>query len=100
MFRRIVDRISQQQDVIQDNRLRRENDMCLAHVIGIRNGSEDDDSRINNKRYYISDFAPPRARSSPPEHDAPGSARQQQQQQQLSESQPSQGDDEMFVLEF
>jgi hypothetical protein len=39
MFRRIVDRIAHQN--IQDSRLRRENDMCLAHVIGIRNGSED-----------------------------------------------------------
>lgn len=53
MFRRIVDRLSHQD--IQDFRLRRENDMCLAHVIGIRNGSEDQ----VHQNYYISDFATP-----------------------------------------
>ena len=63
MFRRIVDRISHQD--IQDCRLRRENDMCLAHVIGIRNGSEDQ----TRKSYYISDFASP----SVPKLEDPGS---------------------------
>jgi hypothetical protein len=39
MFSRIVERISQQQT--QDYRLRQQNDQCLAHVIGTRNGTQD-----------------------------------------------------------
>lgn len=50
MFRRIVDRISRQD--IQNSRLRRENDMCLAHVIGIRNSTDDEPLQ----KYYVSDY--------------------------------------------
>ncbi len=51
MFRRIVDRIAHHN--IQDSRLRRENDMCLAHVIGIRNGSEDQLYQTYNSSEWI-----------------------------------------------
>jgi hypothetical protein len=79
MFRRIVDRISRQQEQIHDLRLRRENDMCLAHVIGIRNGSEDED----HKRFLLSDFV------------------SSEEISWFVDTQPElQRDDEIFVLEF
>lgn len=44
MFCRIAYRMAMQTEKIRDSQLRRENEKCLAHIIGIRNGSEDDDS--------------------------------------------------------
>lgn len=41
MFTRIVGRLARQQHETKDYRLRQENDMCLAHFIGTRNGSRD-----------------------------------------------------------
>ena len=43
MFSRIADRIARQQNETKDFRLRQQNDMCLAHLIGVRNGSQDSD---------------------------------------------------------
>lgn len=97
MFRRIVDRLSKQQEEIKDHRLRMENDMCLAHVIGIRNGSEDgshsdhhhhDQQQQQNSRYILSNLA------------------QQQQQQQAPSFAAAlfpnlqQDEDEIFELEL
>ena len=104
MFRRIVDRLSKQQQEIQDHRLRKENDMCLAHVIGIRNGSEDNDTTTTTthhhhesssaiyKRYILSDLAPPRhaAPLQPPSFATALHPNLQQQQEE----------DEMFELEL
>jgi hypothetical protein len=41
MFSRIFDRISRQQRETKDYHLRHVNDMCLAHLIGVRTGSSD-----------------------------------------------------------
>jgi hypothetical protein len=41
VFSRIVDGISRQQEDIKDFWLRRENDLCLAHIIRTRNGMAD-----------------------------------------------------------
>lgn len=42
MFSRIVDRMSRSQREMVSKHLRHENDQCLAHVIGVRNGCADD----------------------------------------------------------
>jgi len=42
MFSRIVDRMSRSQKDMVSRHLRRENDQCLAHVIGVRNGYADE----------------------------------------------------------
>lgn len=41
MFSRIVDRMSRSQKEMMNRHLRHENDQCLAHVIGTRNGCSD-----------------------------------------------------------
>ena len=79
MFRRIVDRISQQQEQTQDLRLRRENDLCLAHVIEIRNGSDDK----SHQRYMLSDFVP-----------------QQMQRESCLEDSPGHSEDGIFAMDF
>jgi hypothetical protein len=40
MFTRIVDGICKTQQETKDYKLKHENDMCLAHIIGTRNDSE------------------------------------------------------------
>jgi hypothetical protein len=54
MFRRIVDGISKQE--IRDGRLRKQNELCLAHLIEIRNGSHYGSPQHSNQRYMLSDF--------------------------------------------
>lgn len=43
MFTRIVDRMSRSQKKIVDHQLRYENHLCIAHVIGTRNGTPEAD---------------------------------------------------------
>lgn len=47
MFSRIVDGITRQQEATTDYKLRQTNDMCLAHIIGTRNLSEEELKEYN-----------------------------------------------------
>lgn len=50
MFTRIVDRLARQQNETKDFKLRQENDLCLAHIISTRNGSQDVDANLKAAR--------------------------------------------------
>jgi len=86
MFSRIVDGISKQQHQTKDYWLRRENDMCLAHIIGTRNGSEDN--------------LPSQYETQVDEHQ-PWSFPRYENLKKIIEKPPAeQGDDEMFAIDL
>lgn len=59
MFCRIVDGITRKQQETRDLRFRKVNDMCLAHIIGTRNASEDDLLKATANDYSKLGFAGP-----------------------------------------
>ena len=72
MFSRIVDRMSRSQKEIMSRHLRHENDQCLAHVIGTRNGCADDVvyQEFQKQRHMLplNHLQPPQTAASVPTH--------------------------------
>lgn len=59
MFSRIVDRMSRSQREMLNRNLRYENDQCLAHVIGTRNGTADMQRELHQLNAPSQEARPP-----------------------------------------